>query len=169
MRGIVPCWFSTRVFKLFFSSLFFLFYFVLFLLTKYARIAIFQSLPLPSSCALWNDSRCLIKEQKIQTRVIEKFCRFSSRAENEKVFTLWYVSPFAGIRVTIFRSKNWLLLERVLYRERERESHFRTVIASNNNVLIIIYSYARRSIICPFRLSFNTFANANSITARFEK
>lgn len=54
-------------------------------------------------------------------------------------------------------------------RERERESHFRTVIASNNNVLIIIYSYARRSIICPFRLSFNTFANANSITARFEK
>lgn len=122
MRGIVPCWFSTRVFKLFFSSLFFLFYFVLFLLTKYARIAIFQSSPPPpSSCALWNDSRCLIKEQKIQTRVIEKFCRFSSRAENEKVFTLWYVSPFAGIRVTIFRSKNWLLLERVLYRERERE------------------------------------------------
>ena len=46
-------------------------------------------LPFFSSLSIdGNDSRCLIKEQKIQTRVIEKFCRFSSRAENEKVFTL---------------------------------------------------------------------------------
>lgn len=37
---------------------------------------------------------------------------------------------------------------------RERESHFRTVIALNNNVLIIIrYTRDGRSIICPFRLS----------------
>lgn len=134
--GIVPCWFSTRVFKLFF----FYFYFVLFFWQN-TRESQFSSPP----CTLWNDSRCLIKEQKIQTRVIEKFCRFST-CRNEKVFTLWNVS-FARIRVTIFHS-NWLLLER------ERESHFRTVIALNNNVLIIIrYTRDSRSIICPFRLS----------------
>lgn len=126
-KKIAQCVESCRVdFQLVCLNCFFLlsfFYFILFyFFWQNTRESQFSSPPPPpSSCALWNDSRCLIKEQKIQTRVIEKFCRFSSRAENEKVFTLWYVSPFAGIRVTIFRSKNWLLLERVLYRERERE------------------------------------------------